>query len=326
MKPSTTYLLLFSLLLGVLGAPASLSQHQEEQNRHQDDREHFRPVHKTLRHHERALDSHLLQRLPEAVRERLILQWGYDGLTPVESAFGGAGGLDRHVPQSYKRPHLLPEQWSTPLYDLRSRRETVGQLVDRTGRRGLYEHRQPSDPIHTPSQTKQHSQTSSDSVEIAWIANYTSGVRVPSSDYATAIALDGSGNVYVTGWSYGSGTSADYATVKYNASGVEQWVARYDGPANSSDEASAIAVDGAGNVCVTGTTTFADGYRYTTIKYRQITVSVQEPIDGIPDRSRSIRTTRIRSIHQRLSSFRFQVQSSCCSKCTTCSGRKWQRW
>jgi len=83
-----------------------------------------------------------------------------------------------------------------------------------------------------------------------WVARYNG----PGNDWddASSIAVDGQGNVYVTGTSYGSGTSDDYATIKYNSSGVEQWVARYNGPANEWDMANSLTVDGQGNVYVTG--------------------------------------------------------------------------
>src|SRR5262245_31977880 len=71
-------------------------------------------------------------------------------------------------------------------------------------------------------------------------------------DQATAIAVDSGGNVFVTGGSYNNPTNRDYATIKYSNSGVPLWTNRYNGPANSIDHATAIAVDSGGNVFVTG--------------------------------------------------------------------------
>jgi uncharacterized delta-60 repeat protein len=71
-----------------------------------------------------------------------------------------------------------------------------------------------------------------------------------SFDYPTAIAADNAGNVVITG--YSKGIDFDFATIKYNTNGVQQWVARYNGPANSFDLAYALALDNAGNVYVTG--------------------------------------------------------------------------
>jgi len=104
-----------------------------------------------------------------------------------------------------------------------------------------------------------------------WVARYNGPEN--SFDSANAITVDSSGNVYVTGRSVGSGTWYDYATIKYNGSGVEQWVARYNGPGNSWDEASAIAVDSSGNVYVTGRS-YGSGtdYDYATIKYNSSAV------------------------------------------------------
>ena len=92
-----------------------------------------------------------------------------------------------------------------------------------------------------------------------------------SEDFAHAIAVDAAGNVYVTGWSLGLGNHSDYATIKYDPDGNELWVARYNGPGNSTDVATAIALDAAGNVYVTGESFGGLGTRedYATIKYSQ---------------------------------------------------------
>jgi uncharacterized delta-60 repeat protein len=100
-----------------------------------------------------------------------------------------------------------------------------------------------------------------------WIAQYNGPGN--GLDEAHAIAVDASGNVYVTGWSYGNATTGfDYATVKYDATGTQQWASRYNNTTNGTDEAWDIGVDNSGNVYVTGT---SDGSgansAATTIKY-----------------------------------------------------------
>jgi uncharacterized delta-60 repeat protein len=105
-----------------------------------------------------------------------------------------------------------------------------------------------------------------------WASLYDSPFN--SEDFAVRLAVDGIGNACVTGYSFGSGTYVDFATVKYDANGIQQWVARYNGPGNLYDYAKAIVIDGDGNVYVTGTGSTGGSYYsdITTIKYN---------IDGI---------------------------------------------
>jgi hypothetical protein len=79
--------------------------------------------------------------------------------------------------------------------------------------------------------------------------------------------MDGSGNVYVTGYSIGSVTGPDYATIKYAPDGTRLWVSRYNGPGSGVDDAYAIGVDGSGNVYVTGQSWNGSNYDYATVKY-----------------------------------------------------------
>lgn len=79
-------------------------------------------------------------------------------------------------------------------------------------------------------------------------------------DNASKVAVDSSGNVYVTGSSQGSG-GYDYVTVKYDEKGKELWVKRYDG--GYDDNVNSLVVDSAGNVYVAGTSNLD----YALVKY-----------------------------------------------------------
>ena len=114
-----------------------------------------------------------------------------------------------------------------------------------------------------------------------WVARYNGTGN--GDDVATSLALDAAGNVYVTGRSLEAGTAYDLTTIKYNSTGVEQWVAKYNGPANDNDGTGifigfftqhSLAVDASGNVYVTGLSAgIGTGSDYTTIKYSQTSLT-----------------------------------------------------
>jgi len=104
----------------------------------------------------------------------------------------------------------------------------------------------------------------------SWVARYDGPAN--DDDSSIAVAVDNSGNVLVTGSSYGGGTGNDYATVKYDPNGNELWVARYNGSASWTDDAKGVIVDGLGNAYVTGSSRTElygapEHDDYITIKY-----------------------------------------------------------
>jgi len=105
--------------------------------------------------------------------------------------------------------------------------------------------------------------------EQEWIAIYSTPNN-SSHDAAVGLAIDSDNNVYVTG-TISNGENYDFATVKYNTSGNEQWVRIYNGPGNGHDYAAAIAVDNSGNCYVTGSSQGILGIGgesdYSTVKY-----------------------------------------------------------
>ena len=83
-----------------------------------------------------------------------------------------------------------------------------------------------------------------------WAARYG---RTPGGwDRPEDMAMDDAGSAHVTGWSESADGDLDIVTIRYDSDGNEVWVALYDGPTGGDDQGNAIALDGAGNVYVTG--------------------------------------------------------------------------
>ena len=99
-----------------------------------------------------------------------------------------------------------------------------------------------------------------------WVKTYNGSGN--NNDVSFAIVNDGLGNVIVTGRIYSTGNNADFGTIKYSASGVQQWAAIYNGTAGNFDQATGVATDNAGNVYVTGQVRNASlNYDIAVIKY-----------------------------------------------------------
>lgn len=101
-----------------------------------------------------------------------------------------------------------------------------------------------------------------------WVQRYNGPGNYYDDPYA--MAVDSLGNVYITGESCNNIPSFDFVTIKYNTFGIQQWVARYNGPGNYYDGTRAIAIDRIGNVYVTGPSASGltmSSFDYATIKY-----------------------------------------------------------
>lgn len=90
-----------------------------------------------------------------------------------------------------------------------------------------------------------------------WTRRYNGTAN--GDDIPATIKLDNNGNVYVTGRSEGVAIGDDIVTIKYSSSGIQQWVAIFNGGANNDDFVSDMIIDPFSNIYLVGSTYYSPG-------------------------------------------------------------------
>ncbi|HXJ57059.1 MAG TPA: SBBP repeat-containing protein [Verrucomicrobiae bacterium] len=105
--------------------------------------------------------------------------------------------------------------------------------------------------------------------DLLWVNFFDGGSR----DFASSVAVDGGGNVLVSGESFNPNGTTDTVTIKYSSAGDTLWINRY-GP-HFYPSPTRIAVDGSGNVFVASRRRPSPSAKsdYVTVKYSN---------DGVP--------------------------------------------
>ena len=106
---------------------------------------------------------------------------------------------------------------------------------------------------------------------LLWKKSFSGNSTSGSTDNATAIVCDASGNIYATGYTKNSNAGSDYTTFKMNQNGDTIWSRKYSFSQGAADRAVAIALDPQNNIVITGYSdsdpSILTNYDFATIKY-----------------------------------------------------------
>ncbi len=84
-------------------------------------------------------------------------------------------------------------------------------------------------------------------------------------DEANSLVYGTDGNIYVAGYSTGSGTYSDFTVISLTSNGSERWVYCYNGLGNDDDEANSLVYGTDGNIYVAGYSTGSGTYSDFTV-------------------------------------------------------------
>lgn len=104
-----------------------------------------------------------------------------------------------------------------------------------------------------------------------WLKVYNSGI---GDDIPRAIAVDATESIYITGYTSQIDTIHDIITLKYDNTGNQVWVKKYNGTGSRNDEGEGITIDASGNVYVVGftdsNTALSENLNMILLKYTSI--------------------------------------------------------
>ena len=102
---------------------------------------------------------------------------------------------------------------------------------------------------------------------LIWARTFNDSLN--GNDVASAMAMDNSGKIIITGSALtDSLNNLNYYTIKYDTAGIVQWSIVFDGDKHLNDRATNIAIDTVGAIVVTGASETATGvFEYATVRY-----------------------------------------------------------
>ncbi|HLP21974.1 MAG TPA: hypothetical protein VK174_16790, partial [Chitinophagales bacterium] len=111
-------------------------------------------------------------------------------------------------------------------------------------------------------------------------------------DYGVKVATDNAGNIFAGGYGYNGNLNNDYVVLKYSSAGVQTSIGTFNGAESLDDEIADMAIDGAGNIIVTGESkTSANRDDYATVKFNSSLV--QQWVKTLDQASKNDRATGI---------------------------------
>ncbi len=102
--------------------------------------------------------------------------------------------------------------------------------------------------------------------DLLWLSSFNNFSYL--DDYGVKVVADNAGNVYAGGYGYNSNLNNDYIVVKYSSTGVQSGIGTFNGADGLDDVLVDMAIDGSGNIVVTGKSkTASNKDDYATVKY-----------------------------------------------------------